>query len=271
MKTEWFNITQRNAAAEVYVYDEIGAWGISAKDFVDELNALKGVEQINLRVNSPGGSVVDVLAMMTALQNHEAHVTAYVDGLAASSASRLILAADEVEMAENAFLMIHNVWVMMAGNAEALRAEAELLDKFDDGLANDYAKKSGQDIETIKEWMAKDTWFTAAEAEEAGFVDFIGAEQKAAACVSSRFKAVIRDLKNKPKGYNPEVAEEPFSEFVPQSNGPVAVTPEGENEEPKEDFQAGQENISDAPNDSKPTMQADIERRQTQRERETTT
>lgn len=198
-KQSWYNITAANNEATVYVYDEIGGWGIAAKDFATELNALQNIGQIHLRVNSPGGSVVDVLAMMKALETHPAKVTAYVDGLAASSASRLILAADEVEMASNAFVMIHNVWSLAIGNATELRKEADILDKFDKGLANDYAKKTGKDLEEINALMAEDTWFDADEALEFGIVDRIGAEQKAAACVSSHFMDTLKRFKNLPE------------------------------------------------------------------------
>lgn len=195
----WYNITASNNEATVYVYDEIGGWGIGAKQFADELNALQNIGHIHLRVNSPGGSVVDALAMMQALSNHPAKVTAYVDGLAASSASRLILAADEVEMASNAFVMIHKVWSLAIGNADELRKEAEILEKFDKGLVNDYARKTGREAEEIMALIEEDTWFDADEALEFGIVDRIGAEQKAAACVSSRFMDTLKRFNNLPE------------------------------------------------------------------------
>jgi len=210
----WFSISNSIAnTATVYVYDEIGLWGVSAKDFATELNALKGIERIDLRVNSPGGSVVDVLAMMQALKNHPAKVVAYVDGLAASSASRLILAADEVEMASNAFVMIHNVWTMSIGNAAELRKEADVLDKFDQGLANDYAKRTGKELAEILDLMADDTWFNADEALEFGIVDRIGQEQKAAASVSADFLAKLEKFHNRPADLPEFKAEPDFIEF----------------------------------------------------------
>jgi ATP-dependent protease ClpP protease subunit len=208
LKNTWYNISRNavtNTTAEVYVYDEIGFWGVTAQEFAQELNALEGIELINLHVNTPGGSVVDVLAMMQALKNHPAKVVAYIDGLAASSGSRLILAADEIEIAENAFIMIHNVWTVAGGNAKALRKEAAVLEKFDDGLANDYAKRIDRTPEEIHALMEADTWFNAQEALEIGLVDRIGAEQKAAACVSEHFINRVGDFGNVPEDWHPQV------------------------------------------------------------------
>lgn len=247
MKT-WYNIKKNALAAEIYVYDEIGIWGVSAKDFIEELNSLGTVENIDLHVNSPGGSVVDVVAMMTALKSHNATVTAYVDGLAASSASRLIMAADVVEMADNALLMIHNVWTYTIGNANELRKEAELLDKFDDGLANDYAKFSGKEVEEIKGWMAEDTWFSAEEAKEAGLITRIGDEQKAAASVSKNFHDKATSLRNCPDKLPVQLKQKEESKT-----------------EPKENLSELQET------DFKPTPPTAVEIRQAQRERESIT
>lgn len=235
---KWFNIHHNaaTATAAVYVYDEIGLWGVTAKDFADELNALQGINHIDLHVNSPGGSVVEVLAMMQAVKKHPATVTAYIDGLAASSASRLILAADEVEIADNAFLMIHNVWSYAVGNATEMRKEADILDKFDKGLANDYHKKSGKPIEDIEAWMAEDTWFTAEEALASGLVDRIGDEQQAAASVSATFAQRVSSFSNAPQDYqlttdnkyslsvsttDPEPEDEPDTDRIENTDTPT--------------------------------------------------
>lgn len=228
-KQSWFNI-QRNAisntTADVYVYDEIGIWGITAKEFATELNALTAVETIHLHVNSPGGSVVEVLAMMQALKQHPGKVIAYVDGLAASSASRLILAADEILIAENAFVMIHNVWSMVMGNAAEIRKEADVLDKFDAGLVNDYAKRTGKEPAEIEALMAADTWFTAAEAVEFGLADATIAEQKAAACVSENFFNRLGDFRNLPEDLDFEVVFEEAAPPAPEEPEPISnVTP----------------------------------------------
>lgn len=159
--------------ASVYLYDPIGDWyGLSATDFVQEINGMD-VSTIHLRINSPGGDVFDARAMQVGLKQHKAKVIAHIDGVAASAATYIAMAADEVEMAEGAFFMIHNAWTLMYGNAIEMREQADLLDKIDGSIVTDYRKKTGQSDEQIKEWMAAETWFTADEALEHGFVDRI--------------------------------------------------------------------------------------------------
>ena len=115
--------------ATVYIYDAIGSWfGIDPKDFVPAFNAISA-KTIHLRINSPGGSVFDAEAMRTAIVDHPAHVIAHIDGLAASAATTIALAADEVEMSSGSMFMIHNAWSCAIGNARDMRAEAHLLDK----------------------------------------------------------------------------------------------------------------------------------------------
>lgn len=155
---------------EIFLYDEIGFFGIQAEDFVRELNAMSA-DTIHLRINSPGGSVFDGQAMMTAIRQHPASVVAHVDGLAASMASGIAVASDEVRMAEGAFMMIHSPWSIVLGDSETMRHEADLLDKIGDQLANNYVKRSGQSKDEINALMAAETWFTADEAVEAGLAD----------------------------------------------------------------------------------------------------
>lgn len=166
-----YRIEANEEEATIYVYDVISSWlGISADQFIQDLNAISA-PVIHLRVNSPGGEVFEARAMHTALREHPAKVIAHVDSLAASSASFLIMAADEIEIAEGAFIMIHNAWVLMIGNASELRDEAELLEKIDITIAADYQKRTGLEEDQINEWMSQDTWFSGPEAVEHGFAD----------------------------------------------------------------------------------------------------
>lgn len=159
--------------ATFYLYDEISYWGISADQFVKDLNGSKA-STVHIRINSPGGSVFDGTAIYNAIKQHKAHTVTHIDGLAASISSVIALAGDEVRMADNSFLMIHNPWSIVIGDASAMREEADLLDKVaDTTIASIYMAKSGKTKEEITSKMADETWFSAAEAKEYGFVDAI--------------------------------------------------------------------------------------------------
>lgn len=175
-------IEQAGREATVYIYDIIGeswAGGVSAREFVPQLVALD-VDTIHLRINSPGGDVFDGRAIATAIAQHPARVVAHIDGQAASAATYVALAADEVEIAEGGFFMIHNAWTIALGNANDFEATAGILRKVDASIVADYQRKTGQKPETLAEWMDAETWFTAEEAVEHGFVDRVIPGQKAA-------------------------------------------------------------------------------------------
>lgn len=165
----------------IYIYDVIdswgGYWGVSAQEFIQELMTVT-TPTIELRVNSPGGEVFEAVAMFSVLESHPATVTAYVDGLAASAASFLIMAADTVIMHRNAELMIHDAHGVAIGNAAVMAEMREILDKISDNIASIYAEKAGG---TAEEWRAvmigedgrDGRWYSAQEALEAGLVDEI--------------------------------------------------------------------------------------------------
>jgi ATP-dependent Clp protease protease subunit len=164
------NTSEQGTSAEIFVYEEIGAgWfgGLTAKQFTEDLQALD-VDTINLHINSPGGSVFEGTTIFNALKQHRAQVITHVDGLAASIASIIALAGDEVRMAENAFMMIHDPWTVSMGDAAALRKDAAILDKIGVMLVQTYVNVSHKDAAIIKDWMSAETWFTADEAVAAG-------------------------------------------------------------------------------------------------------
>jgi ATP-dependent Clp protease protease subunit len=156
--------------AEILVYDEIGFWGIQAADFKRAL-AQVDAKTLHVRINSPGGSVFDGIAIYNALREHSAHVITHVDSLAASIASVIALAGDEVKIANNAYLMIHDPWTITIGNADDLRKDAGLLDKFSQTILDVYTAKSSEKPEALKKLMHDETWLTADEALELGLVD----------------------------------------------------------------------------------------------------
>lgn len=155
---------------EILIYDVIGWPWIEALDVVKVLQGITA-DEILVRINSPGGDVFDGLAIANALQAHPARVITRTEGIAASIASVVALAGDSVEAAESAFIMIHNPWTCMCGDAEELRHTAGTLDKIGGQLAGIYARKSGQSTEDMQAAMDGETWYTAAEAREAGLVD----------------------------------------------------------------------------------------------------
>lgn len=169
-------------AATLYLYDIIDPWwGVSAAEVVKQLAGLAG-QAVNLRINSPGGDVFEARAMAAAIAQH-GNVTAWVDGIAASAATYVATAAKEVRAADGAFWMIHQAWALAYGNKDDLIDLADLLDKVDGTIVQDYARKTGKSAEQLAAWMQAETWFTAAEAQAAGFVDQIvagGAEDKTA-------------------------------------------------------------------------------------------
>jgi ATP-dependent protease ClpP protease subunit len=179
--------------AEIVLYDEIGGWfGVTAEQFRQELDSISA-KTIHLRINSPGGSVFEALAMYNALKEHQARVVSHVDGLAASAATVVALGADEVHMAANAFFMIHEPWVLSMGNSEQLRKDADLLDKITGSIVGMYQLKTQASDDEVREWMEAETWFTADEAKAAGFADLIdnGEEEDLAAEAAALFDLSI--------------------------------------------------------------------------------
>lgn len=163
--------------ATIYLYDVIGYdfWtdgGITAKQFTEDLAAIKATT-IHLRINSPGGDVFEARAIQTALRQHPANVVAHIDGLAASAATYIMLAADEIEAVDGALIMIHDAWALVVGNKSDMIKMADTLAKIDEGIAADYVHKTGKSEKQINEWMAEETSFTAKEALENGFIDRI--------------------------------------------------------------------------------------------------
>ena len=179
MKRSWYSIEAKAGKDEIdlFIYDDIGIWGVSANEFVKELRDVDA-KTINLRINSPGGSVFDGFAIYNALKKHDAKVVTHIESLAASIASIIALAGDEIQMADNAFYMIHNPLSGIYGDAEAMRQRAVMLDKITDSLIKTYTDKTGLAIAEIKQYMDDETWFNAEEAKEAGFIDSITDEEE---------------------------------------------------------------------------------------------
>jgi ATP-dependent Clp endopeptidase proteolytic subunit ClpP len=175
MTQKWYafkNSSDKSGEVELSIYDEIGAFGIGAKEFIAELREYKD-QHVHVRINSPGGEIIDGSAIANALNRHEGGVTVHIDGLAASMASYIAMSGKPTYMSENALLMIHNPWTLAAGEADDLRKQADLLDTMKSALVRGYQRKSGMPAEEISKLMDEETWLTALEAAALGFVDAI--------------------------------------------------------------------------------------------------
>jgi ATP-dependent Clp endopeptidase proteolytic subunit ClpP len=175
--------------AEIVIYDEIGAFGVPAKAFLDELKALGPVAELTVRINSPGGSVFDGVAIYNALKRHDAAITVWIDGIAASIASMIAMAGDEVVMPENAMLMLHDPSGLVVGTAADMRGMAEALDRMKAGMVAAYRDKSGRDDAEIEALMREESWLSAQEAVALGLADRVEAPVRMAAHFDlSRFR-----------------------------------------------------------------------------------
>ena len=179
----WYSIKNvtESQMTEVMIYDEIGNFGVDAKSFISEIKNIPSDKSVLLRINSPGGSVIDGLAIYDAISRMPQKVTSRIEGIAASMASIVALAADEVIMSENSLYMIHNVWGGEVGESDDLRKAADLMDKMGERLINIYVSKTGQSEEQIRSWMDAETWFNSSEAQEAGFINLVEEPIKMAA------------------------------------------------------------------------------------------
>lgn len=192
MKT-WYALSARAEVrqTEISIFDEIGYYGVSAKQFITDLKRVPADHEIVLKIHSPGGEVFDGNAIFNALKRHPGGVTVEIEGLAASMATVISLAGAPVKMAANGFYMIHNPWGVAMGDADEMRDQAALLEKIREGMIAAYSAKSGQEPEQIAAWMDAETWFTATEAQAAGFVDEV-TDSLALAASTNKFSRLAK-------------------------------------------------------------------------------
>lgn len=199
---------QTDTKADLYFYGDIvsSEWGKwedtdtcpnDVKDFLDEV---KDVKELNIYINSGGGSVFAGMAIYNMLKRNQAVKTVHVDGLAGSIASVIAMVGDKLIIPSNAYLMIHKAWTLGYGNAKELKALADTLDILDEGILNVYKDKlkDGVSIETIKDLVEAETWLTGEEASNYFNIE-VEAENKAVACTSyyfSKYKKVPGELKD---------------------------------------------------------------------------
>lgn len=214
---------------------DVSWWGdeVTPKLFAEELNALGDIFELEIHINSPGGDVFAGMTIYNIIKRKGVLTTVYVDGLAASIASVIAMAGDEIIVPENATLMIHKAWTMMSGNADDLRKQAEELDRIDGQIADIYAGKCGKKAEDMLALMEAETWMTGAEAKELGLATRLEAKKEIAACMTAEIAArygrtpegvILKDPSNgdesqpveenkDTKPENADDAEEPVSEY----------------------------------------------------------
>ena len=217
MKKFWQfrNVTPQKG--ELTLYGEISDtswWGdeVTPADFQRDLKALGDIEELNLYVNSPGGDVFAGFTIYNQLKRHSARKIVHVDGLAASAASVICMAGDEIIMPENASMMIHEASAITAGNKAKMRKMADELERIDGQIAGIYAEKTGKKPEELLKMMEAETWMNGAEALEQGFCTAIEEAKKVAACVGRSYFArysnvpadLLEDWDDEPEGTGEE-------------------------------------------------------------------
>lgn len=159
-------------SAEIWIYDEISWWGVSAQQVVDELADIDAAE-IVVHINSPGGDAFDGFAIKQALDDHPADISVRIDSLAASAASVVAMAGDDIAIAELGMVMIHDAMGFTYGNADDMRQMADMLDKVSQMIAGAYTRRAGGSVTEWRDRMRAETWFDAAEAVDVKLADRI--------------------------------------------------------------------------------------------------
>lgn len=194
------NADAGDGSAEILIYGDIGAgWfaeGITAQSIMEQIAGLEA-DTLNVRINSGGGLVFEGLAIYNAIARHPAHVITHIDSLAASIASVIAMAGDEIRIAEGAHVMIHKPWSGAVGDANTLRKEAEVLDQLESGLIDIYAARTDNSRVDLQKWIDAETWFKGQEAVDKGFADEMVPAKKKKAAISafaSLFRNAPKDL-----------------------------------------------------------------------------
>ena len=181
MAKSWYRIQAKaDGEAEIWLYDEIGYWGISASQFVDELRVVDA-ESITLHLNSPGGEVFDGIAIYNSLKDHPATVNVKIEGLAASITSVISQAGDKISIAKTASIMIHEAHGFAMGNSQDMRKLADELDMVGETISEIYADRAGGEASEWRERMAAESWYRGQAAVDIGLADEVEGAAKNAA------------------------------------------------------------------------------------------
>lgn len=161
----------------ISIYEVIGEdpWsggGVTVKRIDAALRAI-GNKDVTVNINSPGGDVFEGIAIYNRLREHPGQVNVKVLGLAASAASIIAMAGDNVQIGASSFIMIHNAWVLAVGNRHDMREVADFLEPFDEALASVYVSRTGQELAQVQDAMDHETWFNGTKAVELGYADSV--------------------------------------------------------------------------------------------------
>ena len=209
-----FKVRDEAGRATVYIYGTIGDdWNEEdanrAKAFAQTLDQLSP-KPLDIRIDSPGGDVYEGFAIASAIQRYEGETHAFIDGMAASAASYVALTADRVTMNDFSMFMIHNAWGLCIGNRDELREMADRLEYIDGTIADVISKRSGMDLDAVKDAMSAETWYKGEDALAVGLCDeVIVTEQRVAACLE---KGIAERYRNIPDEVTVVDAQEPEAE-----------------------------------------------------------
>lgn len=199
--SKWFSMKAAGKkAANIAIFSDIGYFGVTAQDFHDQLAALGSPDELNISISSNGGDVSQGFAIFNMLARHPAHKVVTVEGLAASMASVIAMAGDEIVMPENSMLMIHNPWGSVMGESDQIASFAEALKTMQDNIVAAYVTRTGMSAEEVSALMDKETWLGAADAVEMGFADRMSDPVKMAASID------VKKFGNVPSGFAKKLA-----------------------------------------------------------------
>lgn len=218
------NARAANGSLEIDMFGGIGGWdGIMASRIKEILDSNAGATEIVVNINSPGGDVFEGVAIYNLLATHEANVTTRVYGLAASAASVVAIAGDNVLMGDGSFMMIHNAWTVAIGDSREMAKMGRTLGAIDKELAASYASHTGIDTTEIKSMMDAETWISAADAVDQGFADgtFEAPAEAKNSFDLSAFKNVPRALAKKRSKSAGKSSEQPASSPAKVDYAPV--------------------------------------------------
>lgn len=242
----WYRIENAASqeAADIYIFDEISYFGVTANDFVRELSGITS-PAINLHLNTPGGDVFDGIAIFNALKSHPATVNAFIPGIAASIGTVIAMAADNIAIAPHARMMIHEAWGLSMGNADDMAKMAERLEATSQNIASIYAERAGQDVDYWRDLMRAETWYTDQGAVDVGLAD----EVARAGDKNALKQAAAFDLSTYRHGEREAArlrAEVPPDEPEPTEDEEVPAPPPDEPESTSDD---AEEPVAPAPGD----------------------
>jgi ATP-dependent protease ClpP protease subunit len=229
---QWFKVVTMKAKADepkrgtVHIYDEIGMslfGGVDAGELVNEIEAMD-VDELEVRINSPGGYAFDGINIAHAILRHKAHVTTYNDGLAASAASIVLLAGDEVVGSKYGQTMLHNSHAAVLGGSDDLREAAKVLDKLDESVATYYADRAGGEAKAWARVMSRETWYNAEEALAAGIYTRIDDSAKREDTENAAAKALASASHLNFKFAGRQAAPAPLARVTTEEEAPVPIS-----------------------------------------------